>query len=409
MHGEIRFKKSIEDEVKCLENYKNYVRLGTSKKDDYGLAELTLEALEDDASDVTVNNEKELIVYLESDVLLRNGNLRQTNLVEDLKTKLEKVLGQGTLKSLDEVIEEAKKKLEENPNDEESKNVIGDRNGSGNSLIQVRRIESWHEGWGLPRPTLTAMAAGSVVVFDVVGKIDDTKLQNLELSGIGERRGEGYGQVRFNPPLLMNPINGWISSTKTKPPTNESNDSLTKLKTQIHNADKLKEFISIIERSAWRDELARAVLKLADDEYQRKKIFGFEIEVKDSKKNSIPSLSQIGGLRSAIGRLKLDGSNKNVVTEWVKHLEITENRRKIWDSTNESYSDKLNKIKKLINDETEVWKMLEQADSTSRPYWNLSTEFVTPRTEIQTKLWAEAVKSLFDACARAHKRETEDK
>jgi CRISPR-associated protein Csx10 len=398
LRGEIRFKKSIEGEVKSLENHTSNVRLGTSKKDDYGLAKLTLEELEDDKSSVAPA--KELTVYFESDVLLRNTNLRQTNLVEALKAELEKSLGQGTLKSADEVIAEAEERLEKNPEDEESKKIVEEKKGK-DSLIQVRRIESWHEGWGLPRPTLTAMAAGSVVVFDVVGTIDPSTLQHLELSGIGERRGEGYGRIRFNPPLLMNP-NSWFVSPKTKPATNGSSEAREKLKAEIHNAEKLYEFVSIIERSAWRDELARAVLKLANDKDQRKKIFGFDSDDK------IPSMSQIGGLRSAFRRIEKP-KDKNVVG-WLEHMEETSNRLEKWGKNNnkDEAKKKLEAIKKLISDESEVWKTLRQTDSNGRSYLNLPTEFVTPHKDIKTDLWAEAVKSLFDACARAHKRDTED-
>ncbi|HSK73542.1 MAG TPA: RAMP superfamily CRISPR-associated protein, partial [Pyrinomonadaceae bacterium] len=187
LRGEIRFKKSLADEVKKLEKYTSYVRLGTSKKDDYGYTELTFETLSEIPSNPTVASE--LIVYLASDVLLRNDNLRQTNLVEDLKKELEKTLGTGKLKSLDNVLEELKAELEKNPDSEEIKEKIKKAKELLVSPIQVRRIESWHEGWGFPRPTFTAMSAGSVAVFEVAGTIKNDDLKNLELSGIGERRG----------------------------------------------------------------------------------------------------------------------------------------------------------------------------------------------------------------------------
>jgi|GEM_PF-679488 len=363
LRGEIRLKASIAEELskqdeKWVQKLNDYVRIGTSKKDDYGLAELTFEELKEDTSNATTANE--LIVYLESDVLLRNSNLRQTNLVEDLKTFLEKKLS-VTLTEKD-------------------------------SLIQVRRIESWHEGWGFPRPTLMAMAAGSVVAFEVIGTIDTRTLQNLELSGIGERRGEGYGRIRFNPPLLMDKINSWTVPTKTKPTSNGNSEALTKLKAEIHNAEKLKEFISIIELAAWRDELARAVLKLANEPQKRKEIFGFQIQGKES----IPSLSQIGSLRSVIVRLKLDGTNKNIVTDWLKHLKATSNRADKWKG-------EFGQIENLFADGKEnlIWEKLSD-------FWRLPKALISDETTLKNQLWTEAVKSLFDACARAHKRDTED-
>ena len=369
LRGEIRLKESIAAEVKALEMHTSNVRLGTSKKDDYGLAELTLGELENDPPSATVIN-NELIVYFESDVLLRNGNLRQTNLVDELKSVLEKELSI---------------KLTEK-----------------DSLIQVRRIESWHEGWGFPRPTLTAMAAGSVVVFGVIGTIDPTTLQNLELSGIGERRGEGYGRVRFNPPLLSSAINSWAVPTKTNPATNGSSEALAKLKAEIHHAAKLKEFISVIELAAWRDELARAVLKLANEPKMREEIFGF------NSNEEIPSMSQIGGFRSAIGRLEKP-KDKNVIG-WLEHLEATSNRLEKWDKNKdkERAKKKLEKIKELISDENKVWLILCETKLNDLKVWNAPNELIQSSDILRKKLWAEAVKSLFDACARAHKRDTED-
>lgn len=369
LRGEIRFNKSIENKVKSLENYESYVRIGTSKKDDYGLAELTFETLEDDTSNATADNK--LIVYLESDVLLRNSNLRQTNLVDELKVFFEKELSVSLQKKEED------------------------------SLIQVRRIESWHEGWGFPRPTLTAMAAGSVVIF-TIEKFDNftddeklalqTNLQKFEVEGIGERRGEGYGQIRFNPPILTSGINSWSLSKKTKQATNGNKEAIEKLKAEINHTEKLKEFISIIELSAWRDELARAVLKLANEPQKCEEIFGFKIQAKES----IPSLNQIGGLRSVIARLKLDGANKNIVTEWLKHLKDTSNRADKWKAG-------FGEIENLFADGKEnlVWEKLNG-------FWKTPKILISDETTLKTQLWAEAVKSLFDACARAHKRDTED-
>ncbi|MGI8640719.1 MAG: RAMP superfamily CRISPR-associated protein [Pyrinomonadaceae bacterium] len=300
LKGEIRFKASIENDVKGLENYTNDVRLGTSKKDDYGFADLKFKTIGEipantDETQKSIEKDKLLVVYLASDVLLRNENLRQTNLVADLKAKLEQELSVSLTET--------------------------------ESLIQVRRIESWHEGWGFPRPTFTAMQAGSVAVFEVVGAIDNNELRKLELSGIGERRGEGYGQIRFNPKILTEKINDWTVSSKIEKPKideNERNKAVEKLKNQ--SAGKFKKFIENIEISAWREEIARAVLKIANDDKKRLEIFGFGFKGKES----VPPLSQIGGLRSTVGKVKLDGSNKTVVTDWLTHLQGTSNRKDKW-------------------------------------------------------------------------------
>ncbi len=365
LKGEIRFKASIGKDLE-FSKVGGYVRLGTSKKDDYGLADLNLKPSEDAKSEVTATTN--LIVYLASDVLLRNGNLRQTNLVADLKAKLEQELSVNLTEK--------------------------------ESLIQVRRIESWHEGWGLPRPTFSAMAAGSVAVFEVVGEID-SKLQNLELSGIGERRGEGYGQIKFNPKILTEKINGWKIAVKDDDKAKieenqkiERENAVKQLKNQIKTANKFKKFVENLEVSAWREEIARAVLKIANVDKERLEIFGF--------KGDTPSMSQIGGLRSAVGKVKLDGSNKSVVTYWLTHLQATSNR-------NDKWKHGFGKIKELFANNSEVWKCLEAKDGNGKSlYFSKPNLLISDENILKEKLWAEAVKSLFDACARAHKRSTED-
>lgn len=360
LRGEIHFNKSIEDKVKSLESYESYVRLGTSKKDDYGLAELTFETLEDGTSNATADNK--LIVYLESDVLFRNSNLRQTNLVDELKVFFEKELSVS---------------LQEEEED---------------SLIQVRRIESWHEGWGLPRPTLTAMAAGSVVVFEIIGTIDENKLKKLELSSIGERRGEGYGQVRFNPPILTRPINDWKVSQKVEESRTESSSILS-------NAEPCFEFARQIEKTAYRKAIENKVLVLTGNYTWREDKLGWTIKgvenenTKQKAKETKPNSSQAGSLRSVLQNLQKPKDEK--VISWLDHLEQTSNRKEKW--TNES----LKNLRQIVNEDNKVWELL------GNDFPQEKTE--NSKNELRTELWAEAVKSLLDACARAHKRDTEDK
>lgn len=335
LHGEIRYKKSLD---LIFPKSPEEVRLGTSKKDDYGLAIFKIEDSQSVKSSAT--GDKELIVYLESDVLLRNGNLRQTNLVNDLKEFLKKKLH----------VELTEK----------------------DSLIQTRRIESWNVGWGFPRPTLIAMQAGSCVRFKVAGNIADANLQKLEIEGIGERRGEGYGRIRFNPPILTAAINGWEKAVK-------SFDKTADTTSETLTADG---FAQQIEKTVWREELRRAALLIADDSAKREVIFGFV-------KNGKPSFSQIGSLRSVIMRLKDDGSNKRIVPEWLEHLKATSNRLDKWKTFGEI-------VNLFANDKQNlVWEKLG---------WQ-EPPVMLNGSKIKEELWAEAVRTLFDACARAHKRD----
>jgi CRISPR-associated protein Csx10 len=384
LRGEIRFKKSLVAELDASSNWwtdlSGYVRLGTSRKDDYGLAKLELK--KDDETNTIApktfepkskldsNDSKRLTVYLPSDCLLRNANLRQTNLVDELAKELGK--------KLDVALNRIKS------NDKET-----------TSLVMTRRIESWHEGWGFPRPTLIAMEAGSCVVLQADKDLDLDALKNLEAEGIGERRGEGYGQVRLNPPLLTQAINEWKAATEPDKVNAQTSGTTGDLE------GKDKEFAELIEEAAWREELKVAVLKIADDREQRKQIFGFNSD------EETPPMSQIGGLRSAIGRLK-SKSDRAIVTGWLEHLKDTENRRKKW-ADKEKAEDKIDRIKGLITQDDKVWLILCETKIEDGKVWTSPPTIIRNKEDLQKKLWAEAVRALFDACARAHKRELEKK
>lgn len=57
-------------------------------------------------------------------------------------------------------------------------------------------IGGFNRKWGLPLPQSTAIAAGSV--FTIEANVDIEKLCDLEITGIGERRAEGFGRVTIN-------------------------------------------------------------------------------------------------------------------------------------------------------------------------------------------------------------------
>jgi CRISPR-associated protein Csx10 len=397
LRGEIRWKKSLNLEEKDFEKLKNYIRLGTSKKDDYGLAEF------DVFENKTVGKderkiEKRLVVYLASDVLLRSDNLRQTNLVEDLKKELEKTFGMGTLKSYDELLKNAKGNLEKNTGDNGAKEFIESRKSLMNSIIQVRRIESWQVSWGFPRPTLTAMSAGSVIVFETKEKIDLQKLEEIEANGIGERRGEGYGQIIFNPPLLMNSV----KNSDEKKEREVKKGDISKLK----NLKEELEFAKQIELTAWREELKVAVLKIAAEKDLRKKIFGFKVQKGNDEKKSVPPMSQIGGLRSAISRLQSNSAaDKKLMTDWLEHLKQTSNRFEKW---GDNRNDKFSRLESLVKQDDKIWLILFQSRNQSgKRVWKSIPKFVRQKKEIRAELWAEAVRALFYACQHAHKRDLE--
>jgi CRISPR-associated protein Csx10 len=66
----------------------------------------------------------------------------------------------------------------------------------GSTYLRIRRLESWHRRWGLPRPSMVAIAAGSCATLELEkGTVEEGGLEEVVLSGLGERRAEGFGEI----------------------------------------------------------------------------------------------------------------------------------------------------------------------------------------------------------------------
>jgi CRISPR-associated protein Csx10 len=68
------------------------------------------------------------------------------------------------------------------------------------SFSSTEIVGGWNQLWKRPKPTQLAVRMGSVFLFQAEQALQDRdyqELARLQLSGIGERRPEGYGQVRI--------------------------------------------------------------------------------------------------------------------------------------------------------------------------------------------------------------------
>jgi hypothetical protein len=102
-------------------------------------------------------------------------------------------------------------------------------------------------------------------------------------------------------------------------------------------------------------------------------------------------------------------SDAAVVTGWLDHLAETENRLEKWSKNKNTAKGKIQRIKELIEQDSKVWLILCETKIGGTNVWVSPPMLVRTKEELQKKLWAEAVRALFDACARAHKRELEKK
>lgn len=368
--------------------FKSTETIGTSKKDDYGLVEITVGQPDDQIDKNSGNQEayNKLIVWLLSDTLVRNHNLRPTISVDDFQEVLQRELN-IKLTSLDKV------------------------------FIRQRRTESWQKRWSLPRPSLVGLMAGSCMEFIVQGNLDPDilhkLLSQLEITGIGERTVEGYGQLCFNHSLLtrklssierfnnvsiiwlvLREINSMAGILLLRDFLNHKNEENEEKQTERKVINKNNSYAQIIEKLAWRNAIAQAALTLASKPDEREKLLGIRI----SKGKSCPSMNQLGNLRSQIRQLQ-QYDDSEVATQWIASI-IEKDQGKKWEET----ADGLNKIKELVENEHLIWQKL-----TSHLNICLSDLTLTEgaRESLREKLWAEAIKTAVYECIRAHKRDVE--
>ncbi|MBD2451577.1 hypothetical protein H6G76_31565 [Nostoc sp. FACHB-152] len=352
------------------ESLKGNYRIGQSKKDDYG--DITLEVLNnpESKSQKPKISHNELTVWLLSEVLLRDERLRPTTDIKYFKVELEKHL---------------KVKLK----------IKAGADTRLTFIARTHRIDSWQVRWGLPRPSLVGLAAGTCIVFEVKeGAIKQEILTEIESRGIGERRAEGYGQICFNDPILIKPMSTVKQNAKENQQEITSNDFTGYLEDNQDTID----YARILEKAAWRDIIHRASLLLASDCTSRAQILDIKIEDKESK----PPMSQLGSLRSVLTRLKSPGDEG--MEKWIQHLQETKNRTDKWPKGS------LDKLHQLITSPPEIWEHLSSALSKLGHKQGFAefTLTVAGEERLKRELWSEAVQILIDACIRAHKRELEN-
>ena len=101
-------------------------------------------------------------------------------------------------------------------------------------------------------------------------------------------------------------------------------------------------------------------------------------------------MSQLGGLRGQLAMLR-SVSDRPQVIGWLDHLAGNSRRKEKWPS--------IPKVKAFVESDTRIWQIIKTDD------WPTLTD--NAKADLQRNLWALAVRTFFDACIRAHKRELE--
>ena len=119
-----------------------------------------------------------LLVYFASDVILDAQALSLAPLEEVLIEALNQVL-------------------------KEDAHVRPPNAGRIDVALRTRLDGGWNPRWGLPKEAAIVLSAGSCLMLERERAFELDELKKLQQRGLGKRRGEGYGELICNPPLLM--------------------------------------------------------------------------------------------------------------------------------------------------------------------------------------------------------------
>ncbi len=351
-------------------------RIGRSKKDDYGRVAI-LPAAPRTFQPVAAPPAQghRLHVWLQSTLLLRDARLRPACSAEALRAALSEALAV-------DLRDPPSPAAPGGPDGDAAPEVAVPRPPAA---LRVRREESWHVGWGLPRPSLVGLAPGSCAVFVVDGPIDPVRWREVQACGLGERHAEGYGQLVLEDPLVSEPLSTWVGTE----PTAETGGAgeAPAPHPPLTPQDPGYGYARQVELAAWRQMIRRAAVSWADSARFRADALGLDAAARR------PTRAQAGALREAVAGLRGFGDER--VQRWLEHVEGTAGGRRAWPP------DVVEAWRRLLQARDHVWRLLGLCeDQLAQRSGGLRLTTRDPRDE----LWAEAVRTLVDAAVRGHSR-----
>lgn len=271
--SELWIDRSLLAELRDASVLDGELRIGRAKKDDYGRVKVTGCVL--GGASPRSGESRRFTLWLVSPLLARDERLRPIVEVSSLTRWLAQLL---------------------------ETQLICER-----AFVRAMRDDGWNNSWREPRPTRFGLAGGCCFLFSVAGRaLSAARLARLEAEGLGERRGEGYGEVRIDAPLLgegAQPITAGNAATPTS--LGGGNCATTFFSQQL------------VER-AWRQGIRRQALGGAV-------AFAKDIGWHEGR----PENSQLGALRSQFEQWQGSASRSRFGL-WLSHLRQTPNRVEKW-------------------------------------------------------------------------------
>jgi CRISPR-associated protein Csx10 len=336
------------------------LRVGRSRKDDFGRVTVRRLAPLPDAPVRQVGADGTLRVWLTSDVLLRDERLAPDPSPQRLGTVLESALGgiELTVVAHDPVLRP--------------------------TLTQAIRRDGFAPRWGRHRVTLVGLKAGSVVTFRLPADavVPPDKVAEVERDGIGDRTVEGFGRVLLDPPELLTARPTVERPSRGDQPLAPAPTSAAPTELRAEPRGELQDVAPDaphpVELAAWRREVRRRVAAIAVDPREG-------VGLPDLRR---AGRAQRGVLRAQVDRLVLPGGDR-LVQEWFASLRMSVTRRDAWDEAT------LDRLEQLLL-RGQVWAALRLDDQAQAEL------VLTPGRErlLRDALTAEAVAVLIDELAR---------
>ncbi len=351
-HGRIRMK---EDWQKKMRQLPTGVRLGRAVRMGYGRVRLETGKAEG-LKPPALSDDRVIWIWALSDILLPGVNLCGGTHLDALIDAVEAALG-----------------------------VSVSRKNSKAALL-TRRLESWQASWGLPRPSLVAIAAGSVarLALEDGQSVDAATLARLQAEGLGERRGEGFGRIAVNDPVVMAKEVSIQSAERDSGKKNNDNDS--EKRQAAAPPEDFKAFTEQVERTAWREAIVEQAETVAAENGKRRAILGWNA---DTNK---PVASQMGALRTLLGMAE---QNFDPIITWLDHILEKETADK-WGGR-----EVVENLKTLLSDGTELWRVL------GKPEGGWPKPLVHDEAYWKWELWPWAVKTFLLQAMHYHRRDAE--
>lgn len=290
------------------------VRIGRAKKDDYGRVSLSCRS---STVATVVAHEDELTVWLTAPALLRD---------EALDPVCDAI---GFAQALSQQI------------DALSKHDANITLTPIDSFARAWRDDGWNNAWQMQRATRFGLAAGSCFRLRADRSLSAELLGKLQAAGLGERRGEGYGEIRINPVLLQKaaiPVRA----------TNSTNSSTKVAVTDVLSALSTSEdFIAILRGRAQRLTIRRCVF-LHDQTFRQQLQWSIDS----------PPNAQLGTLRNLMETLT-DKRGAKRLLGWLEAMDKTANvtRANKWPAASRTL------LKHHIENANGIWDTLELSDS----------------------------------------------